>query len=214
MTPEIKISGAGVVVLGDFVPTIFHPSWFSQKNLLPQQEADNAKLEVMHPEITAFTTDWLDVKIMQNRFSASCLKDDSLPLLKDLVLGTLHFFSETPVKALGINRDYHFQLSSEPEWHAVGDKLTPKGPWKDLLLKPGMHTVKMQGLKEDPQKGSVNVTVQPSMKVKPNGVYVQINDHYAFEKDSKIPVALRVFADNWSSSLERAAKIASSLVSA
>jgi hypothetical protein len=46
MTPEI--STAAIVVIGEFSPAEFHPSWFVERNLLAAEEANGAS-EIIIP---------------------------------------------------------------------------------------------------------------------------------------------------------------------
>ena len=52
---EPEIGGVDVVVGGDFNPAIFTPAWFVLHDLLPGNVADNAQVQVIHPQITEFT---------------------------------------------------------------------------------------------------------------------------------------------------------------
>lgn len=215
MTPEIKISDLSVVLIGSFIPSIYHPSWFSKHKLMAESEATAATVDVVHPEVTNFHTDWLTINVTDSRFMALCSRDDSIPLLRDLVVGTFGLFAESPVRALGINRQIHFQMPSQAAWHALGDKLAPKEPWADVLTSPGMLGVNMQGHRTDAYKGSMNVQVQPSAKIQ-HGLFVAVNDHLDLMKD-KVPGtgsdATNILKAIWQDSLDRIEKIAKTIAS-
>jgi hypothetical protein len=144
-----------------------------------------------------------------------CSRDDSLLLLRDLAIGTFQLLSQSEVRAVGVNRHFHFQMPSEAAWHAVGHRLAPKEPWTGLLESPGMVTVHMKGIRSDGRKGAVNVVVQPSMTVK-LGVYVQVNDHYDLMKEKKPGCGsdvVNIVKTVWQESLDRSEKIAKTIVS-
>lgn len=46
----LKIETLSVVFIGDFNPVIIQPFWLSQKTLIRDDEAENAKVEVIHNE--------------------------------------------------------------------------------------------------------------------------------------------------------------------
>lgn len=215
MTAEIKISDLSVVLVGNFIPSIYHPSWFSKHKLMAESEASAATIDVVHPDITNFHTDWLTINVTDGRFMALCSRDDSIPLLRDLVVGTFGLFAESPVRAFGINRQIHFQMPSEAAWNAIGHKLAPKEPWTGVLTSPGMLGVNMQGHRTGDYKGSVNVQVQPSSKVK-FGTFVAVNDHFDLVKDKASGTgsdATNILKAVWQDSLDRVEKIAKAIVS-
>ena len=69
MQIEPEIDGVSVVVIGNFNPALFTPAWFALYDLLPQRAVANANLEVAHPEITRFQTDWLTLQVTADRFA-------------------------------------------------------------------------------------------------------------------------------------------------
>lgn len=128
MAPELTIDSASVVLVGDFAPAAFQPAWFGSKNLLAPKEAEGAKVDLIHPDATVFSTDWLTFNVRRDRLTATCVRGESIPLLKDLVIGILQLFSNTPLIAVGLNREIHFKMESEEAWHQLGHKLAPKDP--------------------------------------------------------------------------------------
>ena len=87
--------------------------------------------------------------------------------IRDLALGILRSLPHTPVQRIGINHLAHFPVESEGVWHRLGHALTPKELWEEVLEKPGMLSLTIQGQRTDDYSGSVNVTVQPSSVVRP-----------------------------------------------
>ena len=74
MRIEPDISGASVVLLGKFNPSIFTPAWFALHSLLPKGAAEDATLQVAHQQVTAFSTDWLRLEVTANRFLVETLQ--------------------------------------------------------------------------------------------------------------------------------------------
>jgi hypothetical protein len=206
--PEIQ--GISVVWLGDFNPKIFQPAWFAAVDLVRKQEAEEANIEIIHPEVVSFSLEWLILQVTRERFFVSTSQEPYYEVVRDLVLGTFTLLRHTPIHKMGINMDMHFRMRSEDAWHAFGHRLAPKDLWQGILENPGMRSLTMEGGRPDGCKGYIRVKVEPSERVHP-GVYVNINDHYEVA-DPKSVVGndeIRIlFERSWSESLQRSRRIA------
>jgi hypothetical protein len=133
---------------------------------------------------------------------------------------------------MGINRAVHFGANFE-QYHAIGDSLTPKHLWDDVLHLSGMLNLGITGVREDGYSGAINVQVQPSAMVKP-GVFVSVNDHYSLtyaetptdrnappdpeqanprRSSDKIPIAVKILTEGFSASRGHAQKIIERVIS-
>jgi len=213
VTPTIE--GLHIVLIGSFNPQIFQPAWFSSENLIRKEEADSAKIDLVHPQVTSFSLEWLELRASPDRFSVTSSSDHRFQpeLARDLTLGTFRLLRHTPLRMLGLNRYYHFPMSSEEAWHKVGHRLAPKEPWKGLLERPGMRSLTMEGTRTDGLRGRVHVMVEPSIHVT-HGLFVLVNDHYEVEKTEQ-PEGASELMDTlekvWKESLEKSRNIAYSL---
>ncbi|MBC8236299.1 hypothetical protein H8E77_42670 [bacterium] len=208
MRPQLDIQGVNIVLRGHFNPAIFHPSWFAAQELIGQLEADEAAIELVHPEAAIFNADWLQIRVVRNRFQAGTAQEPYHEPLRDLVVGVFSFLSHTPVSAMGINHDFHFRMESEKSWHEVGDRLAPKQDWEDLLDEPGMLSLTMKGKRTDDFDGYFQVRVEPSSRIQ-YGVFVAVNDHYQFVEPSAGSNEISgILTEQWSESMERSLKIA------
>jgi len=116
-----EISGASIILLGSFNPSIFQPMWFAAHNLISKQEGESAGTRVVHAQVSSFSVgDWLELQVTEERFAASTLQEPSFEPLCDLVLGTFQLLRHTPIQKMGLNREFHFRMSSEKEWNKVG----------------------------------------------------------------------------------------------
>ena len=52
MAYKVKSQMVDIVFLGRFNPSIFQPMWFSSHGLLREEEADEAEIGLIHPEVT------------------------------------------------------------------------------------------------------------------------------------------------------------------
>jgi hypothetical protein len=204
MTPEI--AGVSVVLLGSFNPPIFHPSWFARQGLVRSEEAENAEIHLVHPDLVSFTAGWLELQVTQSQFTAATVQDPH-ESVRDLVVGTFSLLRFTPIDKMGINRDGHFRMASESEWHSVGHRLVPPNNWP-FLAEPGMASVTEQGVRSDGREGYIRVKVEPSIPVSP-GVYIQVNDHYQWrtaEGETALDSIIQVLQEDWEKSLTRASE--------
>jgi len=211
MAPQLDIQGVGVVLRGDFTPTIFQPAWLASHKLIRQQESDAAKVDVIHPNATQFTTEWLQLKVLQDRFDVATTQESFYEPLRDLVVGVLKILNEIPLKALGINRGFHYRLESERMWHNIGHQLAPQKPWESLLDKPGLRSLIIEGVRPDGHAGYIQAKVGPSTKVK-FGVHIEMNDHYELKSgDANAPAArhaTELLTECWAGSMKRSLAIA------
>lgn len=189
MRIEPELSTVSCVLLGSFNPAIFHPAWFVVNGLLNRTEIDAADIKLVHREIAAFSTEWLDLQVEPTRFISVTQEAPFIRLL-DLVTGTFdEYLSHTPLKMLGINRSVHFSVDDEGTRNRIGKMLAPHEPWGEWgkMIEGGTRE-KRGGLRSltmeqrdlvDREKGFILVKVGPSSIVKSEiGIFVEINDHY------------------------------------
>src|SRR3712207_5482364 len=211
MRAQIEMRAATIVIIGNFNPAIFHPAWLAANHLLRQQEADNAKIEITHPDIAAFSTEWLQFNCTRERLQVRTLQDAYYGPLRDLVLGVLTLLSHTPIRAVGLNGEFHYLAPSEKYWHSIGDRLAPKADWNGLLQQPGMRSLIIEGQRTDVYRGYVNVHIEPSSRVSP-GIFVMTNDHYQLGNDrassAETETARNILTEHWDLSQENARLIA------
>jgi len=206
--PEIE--GMNIVFRGDFNPKIFQPAWFAAQGLIRNEEADEAKIEIIHPTIVVFSLDWLQIQIEPNRFYAGTNQSPYYEILKDLVLGTFRILSHTPIKIMGINYDSHFPMDSEDAWHDIGHRVTPKEIWNKVLKKPGLRSLTIQGERPDDHKGRIAVRIEPSNRVR-YGIFININDHYELQDPESVlgcEAIIDMLESEWKASVTRSQQIA------
>ena len=81
----LQIETRGIVFLGDFNPSIFQPFWLASKNLIQEEEAKNAKIDVVMNELSRFQLgEWLSVEVSRNRCEFKTMKSPYFSPMKDL----------------------------------------------------------------------------------------------------------------------------------
>ena len=176
--PEAVIEGASIVALGAFNPAIFQPLWFSNSALLRKEEAEQAKIELVHPQATIFATDWFSLQVTQERFVVETSDPTKVFPLRDLVSGTFKILEHTPIRIFGLNRYTHFRMLSEESWHSFGHGLVPKDAWNELLVQPGLRFLTISGKRRESDSEEVLLKVEPSAKVLPHGIFFHANQQY------------------------------------
>lgn len=209
-----QLESVSLVLLGQFNPAIFQPAWFAVENLVRPQEAESAEVQLIHPEATVLRMEWLQLNIVRNRFQASTLQSSYFEPLRDLIVGLFSLLNHTPVIALGINREFHFRLDSEKQWHKLGDRLAPKQHWQ-LLKKPGLRSLSIEGQRDDGYEGHLLVRVEPSPRYE-QSIYVEVNDHYelraATVKYGGVEKLIEILTSQWTRSMERSEEFGQKLV--
>ena len=185
-----EISGASIVLLGNLNPLIFRPSWFEKRGILKPGEVEAAEIEVVHREFVSFTLPWLSIAVDARSFRAVSVQEPHNQV-HDFVLNCFARLPETPVTAMGINRDIHFPLPDADRLHRMGDALAPKELWGSFVWgqdggrQGGMRSVVMeQSPRKDGRPGHLRVKVEPSTRL-PTGVFVQVNSHYDLSENNE-----------------------------
>lgn len=208
--PKTVVEGISIVLVGSFNPSIFQPAWFAAENLIRKEEAGDAEIELVRPEVSAFRLEWLHMQVLHDRFIASTDQAASFDVLRDFVVGTFSVLEHTPVSKLGLNYDRHFEMESEEAWHKIGQRIAPPAPWERGLDKPVLRSLTMQGKRPDELQGAISVKVEPSVKAT-FGVYVNVNDHYelgeAEQGVASAAGATRLIKERWGAFLERTSQI-------
>ncbi|OHV86219.1 hypothetical protein [Mesorhizobium sp. ORS 3428] len=188
MRIEPDIGGASVVVVGNFNPAIFTPHWLSTQGLITTAEADAANVVLIHPEVAQIEFANTIMNAHPNQFSLETTQAPWVSLV-DLV-GRIfgEMLPHTPIFQFGINRNVHFSVEKEAVRNQIGRILAPLDPWgewgqeiasQDVPYRGGVsHLTIQQKWSDGAFKGSLNVTVEPSVKIAGNtGIYVRVNDH-------------------------------------
>lgn len=179
-TLQPKYQRHSIVLVGNFNPIIFQPAWFGAEKLIGEKEREEAKIEIIHSDVAIFSLGWGRIEVMPERFLVNTTQEPYYEVIRDLAMGTFTLLHHTPITRMGLNWEIHFQLESEELWHKAGDKLVPKEIWNEVLEKPGMRSLTVNGIRKDGLKGSYNIKVEPSTRVQ-YGLYININDHFETE---------------------------------
>ena len=214
--PEVDI--ASIVLIGSFNPRIFRPEWFRATEIIGIEEAEAAKIQIIHEAISVFSLDWAQIRVEQNRFAID-VQDPPLIRAHDLVLKIFsEFLIHTPIHQMGINRVVHFSVGDFNTRDKIGKLLAPHDPWGEWgtkivgsnpQLHGGMRALLMSQLeREDGYRGSINARVEPSQRpsLTLTGIYMEVNDHFVIGEADQITgsvEAMAILESQWLASMQR-----------
>lgn len=193
MAVELEIAGCSVVLLGQFNPAIFHPSWLLLHGLISEGQAEESEVKVIHPDIAHMVIGTVTLTVEQQRCS---IATSSAPLIRTADFAVQMFgklLTHTPISQAGINTQRHYRLPSAEVRHEFGRRLAPTeawGEWGDRLERPrkkdsrnGVQIIAMREYWSDtPWAGWIQTKVEPSTRIGHNlGVSIEKNHHIAAE---------------------------------
>jgi hypothetical protein len=212
--PKIHAEATAVVLLGSFNPRIFEPLWFSRHELVPEQEAEVAEVQMVNREFCRVNFSWVDLVVTEDRLQAESTSETvNDNQIRDLLVGIFRLLPHIPVNLGSIHHHWQIAIDTEEEWHKVGHALAPKEIWKGVLEEPGMFDFAMQGHRPDDLKGAIKVRIQPSRAVSP-GIFMNVNDEVVLtEADDDTPLAFADVLDKlWPEAESRAVGIRKELL--
>jgi len=190
---------ASAVLVGSFNPAIFHPEWLARHNLIPVDDLEGAKVEIVHQDISKFFLDWLGIDVLRNKFIARTNDPSKFDPLRDLVISIFKILDHTPVKQLGMNLIIDYEIFTEDNWHKIGDVLAPKNIWaKSLPERIGLKTLTVHSPRKDDFEGFIQVSIGPTESNKFQ-VRINVNNHIELdlkEKEIKLNPS-ELVAEKW-----------------
>lgn len=206
----IEIKNLSIVLVGNFNPSIVQPHWLANKGLIREEEANEAKIDLIHNEYACFNLGWAKLEVWLDKFAISTTQEPYFEIIRDLCVGIFSVLKETPVKAIGINNTFHLRPLSKQQYTEIGNKLAPLANW-DFLSNPRVLTIEMLDNEIEGRSGFRRIIIQPSDKLT-DTIMFNINDHYNFEDKTTIDNQLNnLFNKHWHSSLDEAERIVQEL---
>jgi len=143
-------------------------------------------------------------------------------MARDLALSIFgQLLTHTPILAIGINRELHFDVGSFSIRERVGERLAPKsawGKWSEQISGPldgsighgGMARIAMQqGRVGETFSGFTVAEVQPSAipSLSGKGIYMYVNAHYIPKDNDQTsvykPQLIEVLETGWTEAIEK-----------
>ena len=211
--PTLEIENISLIFLGSFNPGIFQPAWFVSEKLLMKGEGQSSEIDIIQSDFCSFKTERFSFLCDAQRLQLVTVLSSASDQIRDLAISILQLLPHIPIRKMGINRNLHYSVADSDVWHHIGDKLAPKDIWKDLLTKPGLMSLELQGVRKDSFEGYKQIRVASSTEVA-QGVYFRVNDHYSF--DDLAPKAgnesaRRILSKSFTQSLKESQEIVNSI---
>jgi hypothetical protein len=194
-----------IVLIGDFNPKIFHPTWFAYNNLITNGEASAASndIKILHSDICIFELDWATIEVTRDRFKIQSNNQAFFQPIFDLVYGTFLILEHTPIRMLGINHELHYGIK-ESSWIQFYNRITPKSFWDDIFDNSKLQTIIVKDERKSGPIGYTMVKIEESIKIK--GIYFEVNNHFEIKDISSKAVNAKeittILKDNWSNCAE------------
>ncbi|MBR0796119.1 hypothetical protein JQ615_12035 [Bradyrhizobium jicamae] len=211
---EPEIGGVTIVLRGAFNPSIFQPFWMARQGLISDEEAGNAKVSVIHSEISHFAIE--PSFILQVQVDRFTITTATAPLVRVSDLCTRIFgevLPHTPISQLGINRTVHFSVGTADERDRIGRLIAPQDPWgdwgkgfasDDLAARGGLQSMTMINKKAgDREAGWIQARIEPSQSIGKGvtGIFMEINDHYQFKETAGAVAIMKVLQERFDASI-------------
>jgi hypothetical protein len=196
-----QINMVSIVVIGDFNPVIIQPFWLLSKKLIKEEEADTAKVDLIHNELVQFhIKDWLYLQVTREKLEVKTTQEPYFGALRDLVVSIFTFLKETPLRAVGINHTRHYSVE-EKQYHELGNRIAPLSNWSNLFKKPEVLSVEiLQKGETNRPGGEIRVQIRPSDSIKTRFTFMtNVNDH-SVVSDAKVLVSL--LKESWQNSFK------------
>jgi len=215
----LQIETLSVVFVGEFNPLIFQPYWLAHKNLIREEEASNAKVEVIHNEIVRYEiSDWLFFEITRNRCLFRTSKNPYFGPMKDLTCDIFKILKETPIKSVGLNCMYDLALQTEKNYYKFGSELTNLSLFGSSLNDPRLLQIEIREKERIGIEGAsrrVRITPSDQLKNLTKGVSVSVNNHFEVPQTNSInsaSLAIGFISDHWQSSIDESKQIIENLL--
>lgn len=186
-----------IVLIGGFNPLIFHPFWMLQKGLISEKDVTENEI-LVHDQLTKFKIgEWLEFNVNKNRCEFKISSSEFIPVMVDLIKGTLNALPEVPIAAIGINRGCILKLDNEEDYYNVGATLAPLDIWSDSFSKPRLRTIAIEDTTSENFAGKTRCLIIKPAEVKDVNfaIDVNMNNHYELEVQRVVP-ALKVLDAN------------------
>lgn len=193
---------AGIVLVGNFNPSIFHPEWFIRHEIVPawnyparSNSGDEVATVAVLPDLALVEfPDQRNLHVMLNKFTLRCTRASEYLTIKDIVTSTFDILQETPVTQMGMNYRADIQIADRDLWLKFGEKMAPKSPWlaaapyiDDLDMEKqgvlGLLEMTMQMPRPDNLKGFIRPTLS-AVDLDSRKLSISINNHVVIEDNN------------------------------
>ena len=175
MDIEPRLSTAMVTLLGKFTPEELNPSWFAERNLLPQRMVDSAKTEASYGS-TRFVSDWLGFTAHPEHISAETAQAPYVRVC-DLVVRMFHehLCRNTSLEGFVIRRESLYLLETEQMFDQIARNVMPFAEWTSPATHKSTRGEPIPIMVTQQQGDNVYITLQLQGASKPHRIGVTVS---------------------------------------
>ena len=205
MAKEREIYTINIVLLGNFNPVILTPFWLASKSLIRETEAETAKVEIIHPDITRFEIDWFAIQVNTNRIEFKTKRESHFSALRDLIVSIFANLKETPITSFGINHFCHFSLRDTKEYINFGYWLSPVEQFSEVLNEPKLLSIQyIETKNKEKNDGAVRIAISPSNLILDNkSVVFNCNHHFDNPNGTDAKQMISLMIEKWDYSFKK-----------
>lgn len=203
------MQSVNIVLVGDFNPVIFQPAWFELQGLIAPSESKEADIEILVKDVVAFNLNWLALQVTKDRFIAATNNEAFFEPLRDLLVGTFTILEHTPIRAIGINYESHYNVSDKSRLSQFYNRLSPKDVWREISKDTILSKIQVTIPSKKDKQGNINVTIEPSIRT--DGPFFRVNNHYTLSNQTSPIIgaqeSVRLIAQKWDETIKESVNI-------
>lgn len=188
-----------IVVNGSFTPSMFQPAWFASRGLIGKEEADSAVVEVIIPDFCQLTIGGFEFLCNRNRLQVLTRKSPYFLPLADLVSQIFQLCPETPVRNMGLNTSFIFDMQNADNYYGIGNEIAKLNRWNRILPDSRLQNISIEG-KVDDNNCQTFLRISPSNVERLSfGVEFAINNHFVLNGGNGDAVVkhIRQYSDDY-----------------
>ena len=207
---------------------IFHPAWFKDKDIEPNIQESETKIQIVHNYVSSFSIGTRNYIVQRNTFQ---LETSTAPWIKIADI-TRQIFSDclvhTPISAFGVNRNVYFRVNSIDARTRLGRSLAPIDPWgkfgREMDAEPsaligGLRSLTMtRKSRGSSVRIDTNAQIEPSVRIDDGtGVNMNINFHHDLENLPDVygsENAMQILTDRFEDEMDEAEIIINNIMAA
>lgn len=208
----LQTNTLSIVLLGDFNPAIIQPYWLAAKKLIRDVDSRDAEVKVIHKQLTRFDLELCTIEVTDSRFEVRTSKEPNFEPMIDLLSAIFTILKDTPIKAVGINHLYTYQLPNAESYYQFGNKLAPLSNWNSFLNDPRLLQLEIyENERPDGLNGHYRIIIQPADRtlVADRSVAINFNNHIQLKQgqDGRNGEVIKLLTEHYSQSVERSNSI-------
>ncbi|WP_027360140.1 hypothetical protein [Desulforegula conservatrix] len=177
---SFDIEHISLVFIGKFNPSIISPHWLAYNNFISKTEAEKAKINIIHKDVSSFELDICRFEVTDDKFQISSEIDYSYKHVCDLAQNILNELIHTPITAFGFNLGRHIRFDNEKLRDSFAYTIFNKERFKNIFSEPALFKINLADKQNNDNliDGRLSLSIEASSLYRFDGVFVLVNNHY------------------------------------